>query len=95
MTPATELHNDDDISNQEVFKNDLEESGNSGGLYGGAVGGAFGAQIYFLIFWIRGFDTPRNIYLPFSPGYIQARLSDELSVAWDQSFLVQSQSIDK
>ena len=37
---------------------------------------------YFLI---RGFDTPRNIYSPFSPHYNQARLSVELylvTVAW-------------
>ena len=50
MTPATELHKDDEISDQEVFKKKLEESGNSGGLQGGAVGGTFGDQIYFLFF---------------------------------------------
>jgi hypothetical protein len=30
--PATELHKDDDTSDQEVFKNELEEGENSGGL---------------------------------------------------------------
>jgi hypothetical protein len=32
MTPATELHKDGDILDQEVFKNELEKGGNSGGL---------------------------------------------------------------
>jgi len=32
MTPATELHKDDDILVQEGFKNDLEKGRNSGGL---------------------------------------------------------------
>ena len=46
--PATELHKDDDTSDQEVFKNELEEGENSGGLWGGTVGGTFEGKNYFL-----------------------------------------------
>ena len=41
---------DDDISDRQVLKNELEESRNSGGIFGGIVGGTFGDQIYFLFF---------------------------------------------
>jgi hypothetical protein len=37
---------DDDISDRKVFKNELEEGGNSGRIYGGTVGGTLGDQIY-------------------------------------------------
>jgi len=40
---------DDRISDQEVFKNELEEGRNSGGLQGETVGGTFGDQNYFYL----------------------------------------------
>ena len=63
---------EDEISDRDVFKNELEEGRNSGKICGGVIGRAFEDQIYFLNYRYEYIDAclpwkmfPSNMILSF------------------------------
>ena len=60
---------DYDISVQEVFNNELEEGGNSGGPFGGAGGGLLRGRIIFYFLDTRSWYSKKYSFAIFSKLY--------------------------